>query len=79
MAVALAKARPVPGDLGALEGPKEAKAPVPSPNADDAPELGGFPPEGVTGLKALKGLLLPCDEPSPPYLREAPYARDGLS
>ncbi len=55
-----------PGVLGVLaEDPKDAKAPEPSPNAEEAPELGD---ETLveSGEIALNGFDLPCEELSPP-------------
>ena len=57
---------PAPGVFGALlEDPKEAKAPDPSPNAEDAPAVGDATAPLPPGVSALKGLDLPCEELSP--------------
>ena len=49
-----------PGVFGVLTAPKDANAPVPSPNAEEA--LDGVLAEGV---RPLKGFDLFCDELSP--------------
>lgn len=62
---ALLKSKAVPGVLGVLlEEPKEAKAPDPSPNAEeaDALEVGEPMPEVLRGAIELKGLR-PLSEP----------------
>lgn len=51
-----------PGVFGVLDWPNDAKAPVPSPKAPEAPTPGDFAEEGEA---ALKGFDLPCDEESP--------------
>ena len=60
------RSRDVPGVFGVFaEEPKDAKAPEPRPNADEAPELG----EEIlvdSGDIPLNGLDLPCEKPSPP-------------
>lgn len=64
-ATAEPKSRDVPGVLGVLaEEPKDAKAPEPRPNAEEAPELGE---ETLVdnGDIPLNGFDLPCDELSP--------------
>lgn len=55
---------PVPGVLGVFAWPNEAKAPVPSPKADDPPEVipGDF---AEAGEAALNGFDLPCDDLAP--------------
>lgn len=52
----------VPGVFGVFTEPNEAKAPLPKPNAEDAPADGDFADEGVI---ALKGFVFPCDDVSP--------------
>lgn len=64
-AAALAKSSPLPGDFGVLADPNEAKAPEPSPKAEEAPGE-ATPPVVLRGAMALKGFDLPCEEPSPP-------------
>ncbi len=64
------KSKALPGDFGAFDDPKEAKAPDPNPNALDAPAVG----DGIAAVgedMALKGFALPCDEVSPPYRLES--------
>ena len=56
--VALLKSNAVPGVFGVLEeDPKDAKAPEPKPNAEDAdaPAVGDAIPEVLRGAMALKG------------------------
>ena len=56
-----------PGVLGVfVEDPKEAKAPEPSPKAEDAPAVGDAIAPLPPGVSELKGLGLPCEEESPP-------------
>jgi len=56
-----------PGVFGVFpEEPKEAKAPDPSPKAEEAPDAGEAMLV-VSGVMALNGLDRPCDEVSPPY------------
>ena len=65
-ATAEPKSSDVPGVFGVFaEEPKDAKAPEPRPNAEDAPELGE---ETLvdSGDIPLKGFDLPCEEFSPP-------------
>ena len=67
------KSSAFPGDFGVFaEEPKEAKAPDPSPNAEEAPDaVGEEILLVVKGATALKGLCLPWEEPlSPPGLLE---------
>ena len=65
--VALPKSSDVPGVRGVLpEAPKDANAPEPNPNAEDAPLPGDVTPEVVKGVMPLNGLLLLLKEPSPP-------------
>ena len=67
---------PAPGVFGALlEDPNEAKAPDPSPNAEDAPAVGDATAPLPPGVSALKGLGLPCEEVSPPNLLVAEKLR----
>lgn len=64
--VALLKSNAVPGVLGVLDDdPKDANAPEPKPNADDAdaPDVGDVIPEVLKGAIALKGLRAPSDPP----------------
>ena len=60
------KSRAVPGDLGVLaDDPKDANAPEPSPNAEEAPAVGEATLV-VDEDSVLKGLGLPCEDVSPP-------------
>lgn len=64
---AVLKSKAVPGVLGVLLAePKDAKAPDPSPNAEEPPVVGDASAPGVNGGMALNGLRPPCDEVSPP-------------
>ena len=66
----------VPGVLGVLaEDPKDANAPDPSPNAEDAPVVGEATAVVLKGEIPLKGLDLPLAEPSPPNRFAAEYGR----
>jgi hypothetical protein len=47
------KPAPAPGVFGVLIEPKDAKAPVPSPKADDAPDAGDFATEGDGALNGF--------------------------
>jgi hypothetical protein len=61
------KSKAVPGVLGVLLAePKDAKAPDPSPKADEPPVVGDASAPGVNGEMVLKGLRPPCDDVSPP-------------
>ena len=63
----LVKSKAVPGVFGVFpDDPKEAKAPEPSPNADEAPLVGEAMLVVVTGAMALKGFDLLLKDPSPP-------------
>ena len=65
--VPLLKSSAVPGVLGVLaEDPNEAKAPEPSPKADDAPDVGDATLVVVRGDIPLNGLDLLLKDPSPP-------------
>ena len=65
-AVADLKSNAVPGVFGVLAAdPNDAKAPEPSPNADEPPVVGEARPPVVSGATPLKGFRPPCDE-SPP-------------
>ena len=65
--VELLKSKAVPGVLGVLpDEPNEAKAPDPSPNAEEAPLVGEATLVVVTGATPLKGLDLLLKDPSPP-------------
>ena len=55
----------VPGVFGVFAEPKEAKAPLPKPKADDALAEGDFV---AAGESALNGFVLPCEEVSPKRL-----------
>ena len=56
-----------PGVFGTLlEDPNEAKAPEPSPNAEDAPAVGDATAPLPPDVSALKGFDFPCEEVSPP-------------
>ena len=63
----LLKSKAVPGVFGVLpDDPNEAKAPDPSPNAEEAPLVGEATLVEVTGTMPLKGLDLLLNDPSPP-------------
>ena len=63
----LLKSKAVPGVFGVLpDDPNEAKAPEPSPNAEEAPLVGEATLVVVTGAMPLKGLDLLLNDPSPP-------------
>jgi len=65
--VKLPKSSDVPGVLGVFpEDPNDAKAPEPSPNAEDAPLVGEATLVVVNGAMPLKGLDLLLKDPSPP-------------
>lgn len=70
------KSRDVPGVLGvfAVE-PKDAKAPDPRPNAEDAPDVGDATPVVVRGVIPLVAFALPPKAPSPPNLLVAEKLR----
>lgn len=69
---ALLNSNAVPGVLGVFEAePKEAKAPDPSPNAEDAPEVGDDTLLVLRGDIALNGFDRPWDGVSPPPKRFA--------
>lgn len=70
------KSRDVPGVLGvfAVE-PKDAKAPDPRPNAEDAPDVGDATPVVVRGVIPLVAFALPPKAPSPPNLLLAEKVR----
>jgi hypothetical protein len=70
------KSNAVPGVLAA--DPKDAKAPEPSPNADEPPVVGEARPPGVSGETPLKGFRPPCDE-SPPKRFAEGKVRCGCS
>lgn len=64
--VALLKSNAVPGVFGVfVEDPKEANAPDPRPNADDAdaPDVGDVIPEVLRGEMALNGFREPSAPP----------------
>lgn len=64
---AVLKSNAVPGVLGVLlADPNEAKAPEPSPKAEEPPVVGDASAPGVNGEMALNGLRPPCDDVSPP-------------
>lgn len=64
---AVLKSNAVPGVLGVLfADPNDAKAPDPSPKAEEPPVVGDASAPGVSGEMALKGLRPPCDDVSPP-------------
>ena len=70
------KSRDVPGVLGVLAvDPKDAKAPDPRPNADDAPDVGDATPVVVRGVIPLVAFTLPPKAPSPPNLLLAEKVR----
>ena len=58
-----------------LEEPNEAKAPEPSPNADEPPTVGDATAPLPPDVKELKGLDLPCEEVSPPNRLVEPNVR----
>ena len=63
--VEVAKSREVPGVLGVFaEDPKEAKAPDPRPNADEAPLVGEATLVVVKGAMPLNGFDLLLKDPS---------------
>ena len=63
----LMKSKAVPGVFGVFpEDPNEAKAPDPSPNAEEAPAVGEAILVVVTGAMPLNGFDLLLKEPSPP-------------
>lgn len=63
----MVKSKAVPGVFGVFpEDPNEAKAPDPSPNAEEAPAVGEAILVVVTGAMLLKGFDLLLKEPSPP-------------
>lgn len=60
---AVLKSNALPGVFGVLlADPKDAKAPEPSPNAEEPPVVGDASAPGVNGEMALKGLRPPCDD-----------------
>ena len=68
--VELAKSREVPGVLGVFaDDPKDAKAPDPRPNAEDAPLVGEAVLVVVKGAMPLNGFGLLLKDPSPPPKR----------
>jgi len=72
-AATFTKSNAVPGVFGVLVAdPKDAKAPVPRPNAEDAPEDGEEMLFVVKGEMALNGLERPPWELSPPPKRFDP-------
>lgn len=72
MAEPMAESNGLPGVLGVLADPKEAKAPEPRPKALDAPVVGdATEPPGV-----LNGLALPWAEVSPPWRFEKDALRE---
>jgi len=73
--VAVLKSNAVPGVLGVLPAePNDAKAPEPSPNADE-PVVGEASPGPVMGERAVKGFRPPCEDVSPPKRFEAEKVR----
>lgn len=65
--VPLLKSSDVLGVLGVLaEDPKDAKAPEPSPKAEEAPDVGDAAFVVVKGAIPLNGLDLLLKDPSPP-------------
>jgi hypothetical protein len=67
LATAALKSKAVPGVLGVLVAePNEAKAPEPSPKAEEPPIVGEARALVVSGGMALKGLRPPCEDESPP-------------
>ena len=59
--------------------PKDAKAPEPSPKAEEAPVVGEAIFEVVNGEIPFNVVVLPPLLPSPAYLFEAEYVREGSS
>lgn len=75
--VPLLKSSDVPGVLGVLaEDPKEAKAPEPSPKAEEAPDVGDATLVVVKGAIPLNGLDLLLKDPSPPKRFAGWYGRE---
>ena len=78
--VELAKSREVPGVLGVFaEDPKDANAPDPRPNADEAPVVGEAVVVVVKGAMPLNGLGLLLKGPSAPPKRFAGWYGRGFS
>lgn len=72
----LPKSRDVPGVLGVFAvDPKDAKAPEPSPKAEDAPVVGVDAPVVVKGDMPFSGFALPPVVPSVPKRFAAEYVR----
>lgn len=61
--VGKSKAEPDPGVLGVLDCPKDAKAPVPNPKAEEAPTPGDLADEGEAELNGFD-LLCGVDSPN---------------
>lgn len=75
---AVLKSNAVPGVFGVLlADPKDAKAPDPSPNAEEPPVVGDASAPGVNGEMALKGLRPPCDDVAPKPFAVAENVRVG--
>jgi hypothetical protein len=73
----LPKSNAVPGVFGVfVADPNDAKAPVPRPNADEAPEVGDEMVLVVKGETVLKGLRAPCELSAPPKRLEPENIRD---
>lgn len=75
---AVLKSKAVPGVFGVLlTDPKDAKAPEPSPNAEEPPVVGEARAPGVNGEMVLKGLRPPCDDVAPKPFAVAENVRAG--
>jgi hypothetical protein len=75
---AVLKSNAVPGVFGVLlADPKDAKAPDPSPNAEEPPVVGEASAPGVNGEMVLKGLRPPCDDVAPKPFAVAENVRVG--
>ena len=71
------KSSDVPGVLGVFAvDPKDAKAPEPSPKAEDAPVVGVDTPVVVNGDMPLRGLALSPALPSVPSRFATEYVRE---
>ena len=75
---AVLKSKAVPGVFGVLlTDPKDAKAPEPSPNAEEPPVVGEARAPGVNGEMVLNGLRPPCDDVAPKPFAVAENVRAG--
>lgn len=72
------KSNAVPGVFGVLlADPKDAKAPDPSPKAEEPPVVGDASAPGVNGEIPLNGLRPPCDDVLPKPFAVAENVRVG--